>query len=162
MNYTVVSLFPIATNPENVVEKLKKNGFANEDINVSKYNIEGELVENMEEDEKTKNFWDYLFGDTKWRSAYQLAGIDNNTVTVYADDVEVAKKAKKLMDEMGALDIQKFYKEKIDSSHKISDEDHERIIAKARHNVYFLDGNRYYKPNSRGMDKRMDSFGSKD
>ncbi len=162
MSYTVVSLFPIAVNPEDVVAKLENNGFAKENVNISKYNIEGDLVDDLEEDEKTKNFWDYLFGDTKWRTAYQKAGIDNNTVTVYTDSIEDARRAKSIMDENGALDIKKYHKENIDSEYEISEEEQDRIIAKARHNVYFLDGNRTYKPNSRGMNKRMDYLGAKD
>ena len=162
MSYTVVSLFPIAVNLEIVSEKLQENGFTKENINISKYNIEGEVVETMEEDEKTKNFWDYLFGDTKWRTAYQKAGIDNNTITVYTDSIEEARKAKAIMDEEGALDIKKYHKDNVDSNYEISQEEEDRIIAKAKHNVYFLTGNRTYRPNSRGMNNRMDSLGAKD
>lgn len=162
MSYTVVSLFPIAVNLEIVSEKLQENGFTKENINISKYNIEGEVVETMEEDEKTKNFWDYLFGDTKWRTAYQKAGIDNNTITVYTNSIEEARKAKAIMDEEGALDIKKYHKDNVDSNYEISQEEEDRIIAKAKHNVYFLTGTRTYRPNSRGMKNRMDSLGAKD
>lgn len=162
MSYTVVSLFPIAVNPENISDKLQENGFTKENINISKYNIDGDIVDEMEEDEKTKNFWDYLFGDTKWRTAYQKAGIDKNTITVYADSLEDARKAKTIMDEEGALDIKKYHKENVDNEYEISQEEEDRIIAKAKHNVYFLEGSRTYRPNSRGMNKRMDSLGAKD
>jgi len=36
------------------------------------------------------------------------------------------------------------------------------IIAKAKHDVYFLDRERTYSPNSKGMDNTMDDLGSKD
>lgn len=160
--YIVISLIPIAADPETIKKNLISEGFKEEDINISKYNIEGDLVDELEEDDTTKNFWDYLFGDSKWRTAYQKAGIDNNTLTVYTETLDDARKAKSLMDEAGALDIKKYFRENIDASYQDEADDHERIIAKARHNVYFLNGTRSYRPRSRGMNKRMDSLGSKD
>lgn len=160
MSYTVISLFPIAVDPETVVQKLSEKGINEENINIAKYNIDGTLSE--VDTEESKNFWDYLFGDSKWRTAYEKAGIDNNTVTVYADDLETAKVAKQCMDDCGALDIQKYHKENIDNEYQISEEEETRIIAKARHGIYMLDGKRYQRTTSRGKANRMDSMGSKD
>ncbi len=162
MSYTVISLFPVAVDPEAVSQKLQNEGFSNENILISKYNIEGDVVDDLQEDEKTTGFWDYLFGDSRWKTAYQKAGVDNNTVTVYADDLESARKARRIMDDSGAIDIQKYHKENIDKGYEISEEEEARIIAKAKHNVYFLDGDRTYTSGSRGKTDRMDSMGSKD
>ena len=70
MSYTVISLFPIAIDTDAVKQKLESNGFDGQNILISKYNIEGELMEDMEEDDRTRSFWDYLFGNCRWRTAY--------------------------------------------------------------------------------------------
>lgn len=166
MAYTVVSLFSVGTNTDKLIEHLTENGISSENIHVSKTSIEGERTEEMEEDEQTKNFWDYLFGQTQWRSVYQQAGIDNNSLTVYTDNLEEARRVMTLMDNMGAVDIQKYRKNCEDrtsnSAQDLSEREEARIIAKAKHNVFFLHGNRTYTPNSRGKAHRMDSLGSKD
>lgn len=160
MAYTVISLYPESVDLDQVKKELENKGFDSNDINISKYTIEGETAEDYDEDETTAGFWDLLFGGTKYRDTYKKAASHNNTVTIYAENLEVARKAKIAMDELGAIDINKYHKDYIDEEYQISDEDEARIIAKAKHNVYFLDGTRTYKPNSRGKAHRMDYTGN--
>lgn len=160
MAYTVISLYPESVDLDQVKKELENKGFDANNINISKYTIDGEVAEDYDEDEKTAGFWDFLFGETLFRNTYKKAATHNNTVTVYAEDLDVARKAKIAMDELGAIDINKYHKDFIDNEYQISDQDEARIIAKARHNVYFLDGTRTYKPNSRGKVHRMDYTGS--
>ncbi|UOE37981.1 hypothetical protein [Chryseobacterium oryzae] len=167
MAYTVISLFPQTVNSEEIRTKLNDLGVKDEDIIISKSNVTDEDSANhYEDDEKTKSFWDHLFvNDDELLYAYKTKSVGNVNIVVYADDYEQAQNAKKLLNDNGAIEV---YKKREENQVKESDtaglpEDvYNGIIAKARHNVYFLNPNRVYTPNSKGMDRRMDDLGSKD
>jgi hypothetical protein len=165
MSYTVVSIFPSTVNVEEVKKELVQKGFNSSDIILSTSKLhEGSPHEDYEEDEKTKSFWDFLFVKRgELLSAYSKESVGKHDVVVYADSLENAQKAKAILNESGAIEVYK--KKPEEEEHEIADmpEDvYNGIIAKARHNVYFLDNERVYRPNSRGMDRTMDSLGSKD
>lgn len=175
MAYTVVGFFPNNTDAERASEKLDNNGFSKEDYNVSRYNrsevIENDLDYDYEEDEKTTGFWDWLFGESDENKRYSYAGTKSNIVTVYTDDADRAEKARDIMNDMGAVNVNDFTKDYYPQSEEyinevtddgISEGERARILAKARYGAY-LDSDRSYKFRRReGMDGRMDSFGSED
>lgn len=95
--------------------------------------------------------------------AYSKHSVGKHDVIVYAEDFESAK-SKKILNEKGALEV---FKKDTESEVKkdtagLPEDVYNGIIAKARHNVYFLDPERTYRPNSRGMGDTMDDLGSKD
>ncbi|WP_292009624.1 hypothetical protein [Chryseobacterium sp.] len=166
MPYTVISVFPASVDVEEVKKDLLNHGFDESDVIVSKSKLhEGSSSENYEEDEKTKSFWDFLFVKKgELLSAYSKESVGNHDVVVYTDSLEEAQKAKTFLNEKGAIEV---YKKQPESSEEktvadLPEDVYNGIIAKARHSVYFLDPERVYKPNSRGMDRVMDSLGSKD
>ena len=167
MSYTVISVFPETANIERVKSELLEQGFLENDIVISQSRFEeNSSIEDYEEDENTRNFWDYLFAnDTELLDTYSRESVAKTDVIVYADQIEDARKAREITKSLGAIDVTKKTvletgeDEPIDG---ISQEEYDGIIAKARHNIYLLDSERVYRPNSRGMSKRMDSLGSKD
>ena len=170
MSYTVVGMFPTNEQADKASDKLDNAGFKKEDYNVSRYSTSGELHENttdyeLEEDEKTTGFWNWLFdADHDNKKKYSYAGSKNNLVTVYTDDVTRAEKARDLMNENGAINVNEFTKDRFASteSSDIDEEERARIIAKAKNNLYFTNENRTYNIRSKGMDSDMDSQGSND
>lgn len=166
MAYTVISVFPEDVNTEEIKSELINNGFLEADIIVSKSRLDEESLTNeYEDDEKTKSFWNYVFvNDNDILAAYSKGSMGKINLIVYASNLTDAQNAKKVLDQFGALKIYN----KPSVTHHDSDasglpEDvYNGIIAKARHNVYFLDKERVYSPNSRGMGDTMDSQGSKD
>ncbi|WP_419869497.1 hypothetical protein [Chryseobacterium sp. CT-SW4] len=166
MPYTVISVFPASVDVEGVKKDLVNNGFDEAEIIVSKSKLHhGSSSDNYEEDEKTKSFWDFLFVKKgELLSAYSKESVGNHDIVVYTDTLEEAQKAKSLLNEKGAIEV---YKKQPETTAEktiadIPEDVYNGIIAKARHNVYFLDPERVYKPNSRGMDMPMDSQGSRD
>lgn len=172
MAYTVISMFPANVDAEEVKKELQDQGFDEADIIVSKSKLENESsTDGYEDDEKTKSFWDHIFvNEIELLSAYREGSIGKVCIVVYTSSIEEAKKAKTVLNEHGAIEVTK---EKSDHDHSTHRQDNSEtaglpedvyngIIAKARHNVYFLDSERVYSPNSRGMDARTDTLGSKD
>lgn len=85
-------------------------------------------------------------------------------LVVYASNLTDAQNAKKVLDQYRALKI--YNKPSVNQSDSEStglpEDAYNGIIAKAKHNIYFLDKERVYSPNSRGMGDTMDGLGSKD
>ncbi|MFC3160156.1 hypothetical protein SAMN05443633_102522 [Chryseobacterium arachidis] len=163
MAYTVVSVFPQTVDTEEIKKDLREKGFNEADIIVSRSNVETGL-DDYQEDAQTKGFFDYVFAhDAEMLNAYRTHSVGKSNVVVYADDLERAKLAKAVLDEKGALEV---YRKPSDQQKDIPDgmteQEYNGIIAKARHNIYFLDPERTYSPNSRGMEDTMDDLGSKD
>ncbi|WP_267404718.1 MULTISPECIES: hypothetical protein [unclassified Chryseobacterium] len=163
MAYTVVSVFPQTVDTEEIKKDLKEKGFSEANIIVSKSNVEAGL-NHYQEDEQTKGFFDYVFAhDAEMLDAYRTHSVGKNNVVVYANDLEQAKAAKMILNEKGALEV---YRKPSDHQKDIPDgmteKEYDGIIAKARHDIYFLDPERTYRPNSRGMEDTMDDLGSKD
>lgn len=166
MAYTVISVFPETVNTEEIKSELKNKGFLDADIIVSKSRFDEESSTNeYEDDEKTKSFWNHVFvNDNEILAAYSKESVGKINLVVYASNLTDAQNAKKVLDQYGALKI--YNKPSVNQSDSEStdlpEDVYNGIIAKAKHNIYFLDKERVYSPNSRGMGDTMDSQGSKD
>jgi hypothetical protein len=166
MAYTVISVFPETVNTEEIKSELKNKGFLDADIIVSKSRFDEESSTNeYEDDEKTKSFWNHVFvNDNDILAAYSKESIGKINLVVYASSLTDAQNAKKVLDQYGALKI--YNKPSVNQSESdtagLPEDVYNGIIAKAKHDVYFLDKERVYSPNSNGMGDTMDSLGSKD
>ncbi len=166
MAYTVVSVFPVTVDTEEIKKDLKENGFSEANIIVSKSRVESGLsADHYQEDEQTKGFFEYTFAhDAEMLDAYRKHSIGRNNIVVYAENPEEAATAKSILNRKGALEV---FKKPSDNQKDIpegmTEQEYDGIIAKARHNIYFLGSERVYHSNEvRGMDDEMDSLGSKD
>lgn len=167
MAYTVISVFPSTVNSEDIISKLHNLGISNDDIIVSRSNVENaEADHQYEEDEKTKSFWDHMFvNDNELLHAYKTKSVGSINIIVYADTFEQAQSAKAVLDENGAIEVYKKTDEsRVENNNSDLPQDvYNGIIAKARHNLYFLGSERVYHSNViKGMDDPMDDLGSKD
>lgn len=166
MAYTVVSVFPVTVDTEEIKKDLKEKGFNEADIIISKSKVEsGMSTDHYQEDEQTKGFFDYVFAhDAEMLEAYRKHSIGRSNVIVYTDDLERAKVAKAVLNENGALEVYRRPSKPRDTIPEgMTEQEYNGIIAKARHNIYFLGSERVYHSNEvKGMDDEMDSLGSKD
>ena len=173
MSYTIVGMFPTSEAADKASNKLDNAGFDKEDYKVSRYSTTGnynqEAGYDYDEDEKTSGFWNWLFGeDDSSRKKYSYAATKSNLVTVYTDDAERAEKAREILNEEGALDVNDFTKDRYTTEelsspdNNLTSDEHARIIAKAKNNLYLTDDNRMYSLRDRGMSSDMDSLGSQD
>ena len=173
MSYTIVGMFPNNEDVDKVADQLNSAGFPKEDYNVSRYSTSviddnNSKNYNYKEDEKTSGFWNWLFGDNEDdRSKYGYAGTKSNIVTVYTNDMDRAEKAREIMNDEGAINVNEFTKERYPNtettakSTELSEKERARIISKAKNNLYFTDGDRFYDTASDGMESDMDSEGSR-
>lgn len=179
MSYTIVGMFPENEQAENALHKLSDAGFSTEDYLYSKYshtkdvkNVNGVGYDHYDydEDEKTSGFWNWLFGEDEQENKrkYSYAGSKNNIVTVYAENLEKAEKAKTVLDDNGAINVhdesRDYLKGKYNTENsgtEINEAERARIISKAKNNLYFSE-NRSYSVRTQGMDNDMDSQGSND
>lgn len=172
MSYTIVGMFPTATNADQASSKLDSAGFSKENYSVSRYTTDGEYDPNtnhsFQEDEKTSGFWDWLFGENEEeRGKYSYAGTRSNIVTVYTDDLDSAQKAREILNNQGAINVNDFTKDKFpanEATHNsgLPEDQYARIIAKAKNDVYLTDENRVYTVKREGMESDMDSQGFRD
>lgn len=166
MAYTVISVFPETVNTEEIKSELKNKGFLDADIIVSKSRFDEESATNeYEDDEKTKSFWNHVFvNDNDILAAYSKESVGKINLVVYASNLTDAQNAKKVLDQYGALKI--YNKPSVNQTDSetagLPEDVYNGIIAKAKHDVYFLDKERVYSPNSKGMGDTMDGLGSKD
>lgn len=173
MSYTVVGMFPDNEMANTASNKLDNAGFEKEDYTVSKFNRVGDYNQNVgydyEEDEKTTGFWGWLFGDDEVeRKKYSYAGTKSNLVTVYTNDLDRAEKARDIMNDNGALDVNDFTKDYYNTEefaspdNNLTESERARIINKAKNDLYFTNDDRTYSVRSRGMTNDMDSMGTRD
>ena len=166
MAYTVISVFPETVDTEEIKSELKNKGFLDADIIVSKSRFDEESATNeYEDDEKTKSFWNHVFvNDNEILAAYSKESVGKINLVVYASSLTDAQNAKKVLDQYGALKI--YNKPSVNQTDSetagLPEDVYNGIIAKAKHDVYFLDKERVYSPNSKGMGDTMDGLGSKD
>lgn len=171
MSYTIVGMFPNNEDADQVANQLDRAGFPKEDYKVSRYSTTGTEDKTssnyqFKEDEKTTGFWNWLFGDNEDdRNKYSFAGTKSNIVTVYTDDMDRAEKAREIMNDEGAINVNEFTKERYpetsSASTDLTEKERARIISKAKNNLYFTDGDRFYDTASDGMESDMDSEGSR-
>ncbi|QOW09973.1 hypothetical protein Q73A0000_06160 [Kaistella flava (ex Peng et al. 2021)] len=169
MSYTIVGMFPNHEDADKVADQLDNAGFPKEDYIVSRYSTTGlddKTSSNYQfkEDEKTSGFWQWLFGDSEdEKKKYSYAATKSNIVTVYTDDIDRAEKAKEIMNDQGAININEFtkdrYPEPTVKHNDLSEAQYARIISKAKNNLYFTDSTRFYDTASDGMESDMDSEG---
>jgi len=166
MAYTVVSVFPVTADTDEIKRQLKENGIDETNIVVSKSNVEsGASVDDYQEDEQTKGFFEYTFAhDAEMLDAYRKHSVGKNNIVVYADSVEQAMTANSVLNRSGALEVyRKPSENKTDIPEGMTEEEYNGIIAKAKNNLYFLGSERVYHSNViRGIDDPMDDLGSKD
>lgn len=171
MSYTVVGMFPTTEAAEKASGKLASAGFAKEDYQISRYSTTGEYTEGseFEEDEKTTGFWNWLFGDNdNDRKKYSYAGSKSNIVTVYTNTSDRAEKARDIMNDQGALNVNdvtrdRYMGEEFTSpDNNMTEDERARIIAKAKNDLYMAGDNRSYTFRGRGMSTDMDSMGNAD
>ncbi|WP_027386918.1 hypothetical protein [Chryseobacterium gregarium] len=166
MAYTVISVFPVTVDTEDIKKELKERGFDETNIIVSKSSVESGLsADHYQEDEQTKGFFEYTFAhDAEMLDTYRRHSIGRNNIVVYADSLEQAKVAKSVLNENGALEVyRKPSENQTDVPEGMTEEEYNGIIAKARHNIYFLGSERsYHSNNTKGMNDEMDSLGSED
>lgn len=164
MQYTVISIFPHTADTEKIKTELRMNGFRSSDIIISVPEmVENSSADNYEEDEKTRNFWDFLFVKRgELLESFSKESVGKTDVVVYTDSWEDALKAKKILNSLGAIEVSKKKPEiQEDTTAGLSEDVYNGIIAKARHGVYFLDAQRVYRPKKKGMRYRMDALGNK-
>jgi len=164
MAYTVVSVFPVTVDTEEIKKNLKENGFDESNIIISKSRVESGLND-YQEDDQTKGFFEYTFAhDAEMLDAYRKHSIGRNNIVVYADDIEQAMAANSILNKNGALQVYRRPSEnKTDIPEGMTEEQYNGIIAKAKHDIYFLGSERVYHSNViKGMDDPMDDLGSKD
>lgn len=173
MAYTVIGMFPNFEDAEKASNKLDNNGFEKEDYSVSRYSrseeVERDIDYDYDEDENTTGFWSWLFGeDEDRRKRYSYAGTRSNMVTVYTDDMDRAEKARDIMNDMGAINVNDFTKEyypeagefTTSNNNTIDASERARIINKARNNAYMTGSDRTYGVRRRtGIQDTMDSTG---
>jgi len=167
MAYTVISVFPATVDTDEIKTELRNQGFNEEDFIVSTSKIHDESATgDYRDDDKTKSFWDHLFvNDNEMLDAYSRESVGKVNVVVYTSDISEAQNAKKVLDQFGALKVYNkptVGTERSQNTTDLPDDVYNGIIAKARHNLYFLDSERTYSPGSRGMEDTMDDLGSKD
>ncbi|MBW8360769.1 MAG: hypothetical protein K0M56_01130 [Kaistella sp.] len=171
MSYTVVGMFPTTDDADQASNKLDNAGFAKEDYRVSRYSTSGEISGETdfeyEEDEKTTGFWNWLFGDNETdKNRYSYAGTKSNLVTVYTDNLDRAEKAKEIMNEQGAINVNDFTKDRYAQEESASPDNHltdrerARIINKAKNDLYLTQEYRSYTVADKGMTNEMDSQGN--
>lgn len=163
MAYTVVSVFPVTVDTEEIKKGLKEKGFDEANIIISKSRVESGMSVDQE-DKQTQDFFDYVFAhDAEMLDAYRKHSVGRSNVIVYTDDLEQAKAAKEVLNEYGALEVYRKPSERDSIPDGMTEDEYNGIIAKARHNLYFLGSERVYHSNQvKGMDDEMDSLGSKD
>lgn len=178
MAYTVVGLFPNNEMANTASNKLDNAGFEKENYSVSNYRNTGDYSSDAtrdyeyEEDEKTTGFWDWLFGeDETEKRKYSYAGTKSNVVTVYTDDLDRAERAREIMNNNGAIDVNDASKDYISdeseefissSNNSITETERARILNKARNDIYMSPSERTYSWKRRGMTSDMDSMGNAD
>lgn len=168
MAYTVVSVFSADIDADQVKNNLTQNGIDEANIVISKSKLEDNTsAEDFREDEKTKGFWDHIFiHDNELLDAYRRKSVGNTNIVVYADNYIQAQKAKKILNDQGAIEVHKNQPEYTEEEQKntsgLPEDVYNGIIAKARHNIYFLGSERTYSSPTKGMNDEMDSLGSKD
>lgn len=167
MSYTIVGMFPTATEADQATDKLDSAGFAKENYHISRHTTDGEYEPNtnhsFQENEKTSGFLDWLFGeDEEEKGRYSYAGSRSNIVTVYTDELEKAQEARTILNNQGAINVNDFTRDRYPQSENthesgLNEDQYARIIAKAKNDLYLTDDSRVEVVKREGMETKMDS-----
>ena len=172
MAYTIVGMFPTNEDAERASNKLDDAGFAKEDYTLSKFNTTGDnrnYEDDYDEEERTSGFWNWLFGDDEVeRKKYSYAGTRSNLVTVYTNEMDRAEKARDIMNDHGAIDVNEVSGRSgnaplaTETANSSSTSERAKIINKAKNELYFTNDDRSYTFRGKGMSDDMDSLGNRD
>lgn len=112
MAHTVIGLFDSADQAQDAVRQLLNNGYTTDQVDLSVHLAAGNSGSStgVDPDEVTGdsigNFFGSLFGESDQASTYSyVARQSGSIVTVHASRDEEAHRASRILDEMGALDI---------------------------------------------------------
>lgn len=118
MSYTIVGMFPNNEDAEYVAVELGLAGFPREDYYVTRYSpvkVDDKKSSSYDntKDEETIGFWNWLFGDPENnKNRYCCAGTKSSLVTVYTDDLDLVEKAREIMTNEGAINVNEFTKKR--------------------------------------------------
>jgi len=114
MANTVVGIFEYESDAQEAQNYLLANGFAGGDVDIKiasyKSDQETSTVNNDDDDilDRIGNFFRHLFdGDEEETKRYSEAGRRGTIVTVHAEDPDEAVRAAAILDEYGAVDVNK-------------------------------------------------------
>jgi hypothetical protein len=115
MNYTVVGIFDDKTEARRAMEELIRDGFVQENIDLSEANYAGDMstttssatTSNQSTGDSISNFFSNLFSDdeAQARSYSNVARDADAILTVQADSQERAREVAAIFDRNGAIDV---------------------------------------------------------
>lgn len=124
MSQTVIGIFKTKQDAENAVDNLLRNGFSENNVDLSdQRNTENPAVadaadlstehrhEAHEHESGIARFFRNLFGSGDESERYTSVAKNNCVVTVHAYDAEEAKRAADLLDDYGAVDVDEHYRQ---------------------------------------------------
>ena len=175
MSYTVIGMFSTAAAAEDAKSRLLSAGLTEENVQMSSYKRDRDIQNDrgyiFREDDRTKSFWDHIFGpdDSDIKRKYSYAASRNIMVIAYADTEMEADRARLLMDDAGAMSVEETSRDYFSSgtpnqgtaNDGLTEAERSRVLAKARYGIY-MDGERSYSAEGPdGMATPMDSQGDR-
>lgn len=126
MKKAVVAIFNTLDNAENAKDHLQDEGFDENIIDVAS----GSEYDTADEDGNAiSRFFKNLFTDKSRQQKYTRVAERNYVVSVYPQSDEAAAKAADILDDCGALDIDKHYEEEYINNPDFHEEDDEELTA---------------------------------
>jgi len=108
MAQTVVGIFNNASEAQNAVDKLLSDGFSHSNVDVSSAQTSSYVTRNADDDNESgiAKFFRNLFGDNdNEHERYTRAASRGTVVTVHVQTDDEARRASRLLDEYGAIDV---------------------------------------------------------
>ncbi len=115
MSQTVIGIFDSASEAQEAVQQLYRNGFSDNNVDVSSRNTDESNSNVRDYDDNNdsfgssiSNFFSSLFGsndDDRAKNYSEVAKRGSSVVTVHAQSPEEAHRASELLDEYGAVDV---------------------------------------------------------
>lgn len=127
MKKAVVAIFNTLDNAENAKDHLQDEGFDDNIIDIAS----GSEYDTADEGENAiSRFFKNLFTDKSRQEKYTRVGERNYVVSVYPGSDEEATRAAAILDDCGALDIDKHYEEEYINNPRYKDEDDKESMTK--------------------------------
>jgi uncharacterized protein (TIGR02271 family) len=106
MSHTVIGIFNSSDEAKNAVQQLLQNGYNDNEVDYSgsATNYSGTDAHNDNESGISR-FFKNLFGDNDESNRYSNAAKNRYVVTVHANSAEQAQRARDLLDDYGAIDV---------------------------------------------------------
>ena len=113
MTKTVVGIFEDATAAENAFQRLSASGFRAEEIDITTQpagyttGADHKTTDHSDDDfgDRVSRFFKNLFDDEDESDRFSQAARTGSVLSVYADSMEKAQRAADILDEAGAIDI---------------------------------------------------------